>query len=69
MVEITATEQNIDKIMKKNGDILKYLRDNIKCTNICILRVPEREEREKGSKKIFKEIIAENFHHIRKRNS
>ena len=43
MVEITATEQNIDKRMKKNGDILKYLRDNIKCTNICIIGAPKGE--------------------------
>ena len=43
MVEIAATEQNIDKRMKKNGDILKYLRDNIKCTNICIIGAPKGE--------------------------
>ena len=43
MVEITATEQNIDKRMKKNGDILKYHRDNIKCTNICIIGAPKGE--------------------------
>ena len=46
---------------KENEDILRDLWDNIKCTNICILGVPEGEEREKGSKKIFEEIIAENF--------
>ena len=40
---------------------LKDLWDNIKCTNICNLGVPEGEERERGSKKIFEEIIAEKF--------
>ena len=69
MVGITAAEQNIEKRMKRNEDSLRDLWDNIKCTNIHIRGVPEGEEREKGSKKIFKEIIAENFHHIRKRNS
>ena len=29
--------------------------------NICIIGVPEGEEREKGPEKILKEIIAENF--------
>ena len=37
------------------------LWDTIKCTNICIIGVPEGEEREKGSEKIFEEIVAKNF--------
>lgn len=61
MVEITATEQNIEKRMKRNEDSLRDLWDNIKCTNIHIIGVPEGEEREKGPEKIFEEIIAENF--------
>ena len=32
------------------------LWDNIKFTNICIIGVPEREEREKGPEKIFEEV-------------
>ena len=59
MVEITATEQNIEKRMKRNEDSLRDLWDNIKRTNIHIIGVPGREE--KGSEKIFEEIIAENF--------
>ena len=43
MVEITATEQNIDNRMKKNENILKYLRDNIKCTNIHMIGAPKGE--------------------------
>ena len=61
MVEITAAEQNIEKRMKRNEDSQRDLWDNIKCTNIHILAVPEGEEREKGLEKIFNEIIAENF--------
>ena len=45
MVEITATEQNIEKGMKRNEDSLRDLWDNIKCTNIHTIGVPEREER------------------------
>ena len=61
MVEITAAEQNKEKRMKRNEDNLRHLWDNIKCTNICIIGVPEGEERERGPEKIFEEIIVENF--------
>ena len=47
--------------MKTNEESLRELWDNIKRTNIHIIGVPEREEREKGTEKIFQEIIAENF--------
>ena len=67
MVEITAAEQNIEKRMKKNEDSLWDLWGNIKHTNIFIIRVPEEEEREKGSEKIFEEVIAENFPNIWKK--
>ena len=60
-VEFTATEQNKEKRMKRNEDSLRDLWDNIKCTNIHIIAVPEGEEREKGPEKIFEEIIVENF--------
>ena len=66
MVEITETEQNIEKGMKRNEDSLRDLWDNIKCTNIYIIWVLEGEERDKGPQKIFEEIIAENFCNMRK---
>ena len=34
MVEITATEQNKEKTMKRMEDSLRDLWDNIKCANI-----------------------------------
>ena len=61
MVEFTATEQNKEKRMKRNEDTLRDLWDNIKCTNIHIIGVLEGEERKKGHKKIFEEIIVKNF--------
>ena len=61
MVEITAEEQNKEKRMKRNEDSLRDLWDNIKHDNICIIGVPKGEEREKGPKKIFEEIIVEKF--------
>ena len=60
MVEFTATEQNKEKRMQRNEDRLRDLWDNIKHNNICIIGVPEREEREEGPEKIFEEIIVEN---------
>ena len=46
--------------MKRNEDSLRDRWNNIKHTNIRILGVPE-EEKEKGSEKIFEEIIIKNF--------
>ena len=57
MVEFTAEEKNKEKRMKRNEDSLRDLWDNIKCTNILIIGVPEEEEKKKGSEKIFEDII------------
>ena len=43
MVEIPATEQNIEKRMKRNEDSLRDLWDNIKHTHSCIIGIPEGE--------------------------
>ena len=61
MVEITAMEQNEEKRMRRIEDSLGDLWDNTKHTNIQIIGVPEEEEKEKRSQKIFEEIIVENF--------
>ena len=61
MVEITAKEQNKVKRMKRTEDSLRDLWDNIKRTNIQIIRVPKEEEKNKGYEKILEEIIVENF--------
>ena len=60
-VEFTAVEQNKEKRKKRNEDSLRDLWDNIKHNNICIIGVPEGEEREKGPEKTFEEIIVQNF--------
>ena len=57
----SSEEQNKVKRMKRAEDKLRGLWDNIKCTNIQIIGVPEKEEKKKGYKKIFEEIIVENF--------
>ena len=61
LIEITDTQQKREKTMKRNEVSLRELWDNFKCTNTCIIGMPEGEEREKGSNKISEEITAKNF--------
>ena len=50
-VEITTTEQNKEKRMKRIEDSLRDLWDNIKLNNIPIIGVPEKEEKKKWDRK------------------
>ena len=43
--------------MKRIEDSLRDIWDNIQCTNIQIRGIPEEAEKEKGTEKIFEEII------------
>ena len=61
IVEITATEQNKEKRMKRIEDSLRDIWDNMIHTNIWIIGLSEEEEKKKGSEKIFEEIIVEKF--------
>ena len=47
VVEITAMKQNKEERMEINEDTFRDLWDNVKCTNIRIIGVPE-EERERA---------------------
>ena len=53
--------------MKRTEDSLRDLWDNIKHTNVRIIRVPEEEEKKKVYEKIFEEIIVENFPSMQKK--
>ena len=66
MVEITSEEQNKVKRMTRTEDSLRYLWDNIKCTNIRIIGVLEEEEKKKGYEKNLEEIVVENFPNMEK---
>ena len=61
MVEFTAADQNKEERMKRNEDSLRDLWDNIQCTNMHIIVVPEEEKERERTKKIFEEIIVKNF--------
>ena len=60
-MEITSEEQNKVKRRKRTEDTFREFWDNIKCTNIQIIGIPEEEEKKKGTQDIFEEIIVENF--------
>ena len=66
MVEITSEEQNKVKGMKRTEDSLRDLLEDIRCTNIWIIGVPEEEEKKKGYEKIFEETIVENYPNMKK---
>ena len=51
---------------EKNWGSFRDLCDNIICTNIRIIRVPEEWEKKKGYEKVFEEIIVENFLNMEK---
>ena len=67
MVEFTVAYQNKEKRKKRNEDSLRDLWDNIKRNNIHIIGVPEGEERQKGPKKIYEDIIVEKFPNMGKK--
>ena len=62
-------EQKREKRLKRNEESLRELWDNVKGTNICITGMPEGDEREKGTEKIFQEIIDENFPNMERNHS
>ena len=59
MVEINESEKKKEKRIKRNEDSLRDLQDNMKYSNIRIIGVPEKED--KNHEKILEEIIVENF--------
>ena len=59
MVEINEAERK--KRIKRHEDNLRNLWDNVKCSNIRSIGVPEEEDKKKGHDKILEEIRVENF--------
>ena len=52
--------------MERIEDSLRDLWNNVKGTNIRIVRVPEEQKRKKGYVKIFEEIIDQSFPNMEK---
>ena len=40
------------------------MQDNMKCNNIHIIGIPQREEEEQGVENLFEKIMMENFHNL-----
>ena len=65
IMEITQSGQQTENQMKKHKSNIRDLWDNIKQANLCIIGIPEGDEKEKGIENIFEEIIAENFPNLK----
>ena len=63
VMEMTQTGQQTQNQMKKkkHESNVRDLWDNIKQANLCIIGMPEGEEKEKVIENIFEEIMAETF--------
>ena len=57
-MELTLSEQQEEKNMKKCENSLRHLQGNIKQTNIHIIGVLAGEDREKGAYILFEKIMA-----------
>ena len=47
--------------MNKNEQSLKDVWNNVQHTNVCVLKSPEEDEREKEEERAFEEITTKNF--------
>ena len=57
----TWLEQQEEKRLQKNEDNVRALWDNFKHTNICIMWVPEGEEKEQETENVFEIIMTESI--------
>ena len=64
-MEITQSDQQTENQIKKQESNIRDLWDNIKQANLCIIGIPEGEEKEKGMENIFEEIITGNFPNLK----
>ena len=53
-------EQNEEKLIQKSEERLWTLWDNLKCSNIWIIGVPEGEEQQQEIENLFEQIMKEN---------
>ena len=58
-MEIAQSGQQAENQMEKHESIIRDLWDNIKWANLCMIGIPEGEEKEKGVENIFEDIMSE----------
>ena len=66
MIKINESERKKEKQIKRNEDNLRDLQESVKCPNIRIIGVPEKENKMKDHEKILEVIIVENILNMRK---
>ena len=66
MVEINEAERKKEKRIKRNEDNLRDLWDSVKRPNICIIGIPEEEDKKKGQEKILELMIVGKLHKMGK---
>ena len=54
-------EDNEETRIQKNEERFRNLWDNLKCSNIWIIRLPEREEQQQEIENLFEQIMKANF--------
>ena len=59
------TWQETKNQMEKQESNIRDLWDNTWWANLCIIGIPEGEEKEKGIENIFQEMMAENFPNLK----
>ena len=68
----TDNEEHIcdlkDRIMGENESNIQDLWDSLKCSNLCIIGIPEGDERENGIKNRSEEIMAENVSNLKEKD-
>ena len=62
----TQKEQEKEKRLRKNEEAIREMQDNMKCNNIHIIGIPEREEEEQGRENLFEKVMMENFPNLRR---
>ena len=64
-MDISQSGQQKENQMEKHESNIRDLWDNIKWDNLCIIGVPEGEEKEKGLEILFKQVMAKNFPNLK----
>ena len=59
--KVEKNNQSEQQKKKKLNENLRNILDNMKCNNICIMGIPEREESEQEIENLFEEIMTKNF--------
>ena len=60
-------EQNEETRIQKNEERLTNLWDNLKCSNIRIIGVPEGEEQQQEIENLFEQIMKENVSNLQRK--